>query len=176
MTRPRHLTRHLLALGHEITILDNFLHQVHAGVTTLPHAFADDLRLIAGDIADPAVLERALERQHCVVHYAAETGTAQSMYELSRYERTNVAGTALLYELLSKMNHKVGRVVAASSRAIYGEGAYHCEANGLVYPRSRTARRSRQGNSILNALFAAGLARACLHLRLPNISRLRFMD
>jgi dTDP-L-rhamnose 4-epimerase len=144
-----HLTRHLLSLGHEITILDSFLPQVHVGGTFLSSDLAHEVRLISGDVADPAKLGLALEGQQCVVHYAAETGTGQSMYEVARYERTNVAGTALLYDLLAKTNNKIRtleRVVVASSRAIYGEGAYQCELDGLVYPKPRSVDDKRAGS------------------------------
>jgi dTDP-L-rhamnose 4-epimerase len=142
----QHLTRHLLALDHEITILDNFLDQVHAGNRELPSDLAKSVRLVMGDVADPASLWLALEGQDCIVHLAAETGTGQSMYEVSRYERTNIAGTALLYEFLSKEKRsKVGRIVIASSRAIYGEGAYRCERDGVVYPTSRSVEEKRSG-------------------------------
>jgi len=142
----QHLTRHLLSLNHEITILDNFLEQVHAGNRALPANPGEHVKLIVGDVADPAVLKPALDGQDCVVHLAAETGTGQSMYEVSRYERTNIAGTALLYELLSKENSfRVGRIVIASSRAIYGEGTYRCERDGVVYPISRSVEEKRAG-------------------------------
>jgi dTDP-L-rhamnose 4-epimerase len=140
------LTRHLLALGHEITLLDNLLPQVHAGATTLLPDIANHVRLVVGDVADPEALRPALAGQQCVVHYAAETGTGQSMYEVSRYERTNVAGTALLYELLTQTkSDRLERVVVASSRAIYGEGAYLCDLDGLVYPPSRPSEEKQAG-------------------------------
>ncbi len=142
----QHLTRHLLALGHDVTLLDNFLPQVHAGKTTLPADLRNNVRLLLGDVADPRLLRAGLEGQQCVVHLAAETGTSQSMYEVSRYEQTNVAATALLYELLSKTKkNDLERVVVASSRAIYGEGAYRCELDGLVYPASRSLGEKQTG-------------------------------
>jgi dTDP-L-rhamnose 4-epimerase len=141
-----HLTRHLLALGHEITVLDNFLPQVHAGNSSLAEDLAPHVQLVTGDVADPSILRSALDHAECVVHLAAETGTGQSMYEVARYERTNLAGTALLYDLLAKMpGHKVQRIVVASSRAIYGEGAYQCEQHGIVYPISRSTEDKAAG-------------------------------
>lgn len=142
-----HLARHLLSLGHDLTILDNFLPQVHSKKTALFSDLAPDVRLISGDVADPVVFRSALEGQQCVVHYAAETGTGQSMYEIARYERTNVAGTALLYDLLAKTKRDtVERIVVASSRAIYGEGAYRCELDGVVYPHPRSVGDKQAGN------------------------------
>jgi dTDP-L-rhamnose 4-epimerase len=142
----QHLTRHLLTLNHEITVLDNFLDQVHAGNHQLPDDLDRRVNLIVGDVADPTPLRLALKDQDCVVHLAAETGTGQSMYEVSRYERTNLAGTALLYELISKEKRcRVERIVVASSRAIYGEGAYRCERDGVVYPVSRSVEEKQSG-------------------------------
>lgn len=134
-----HLTRSLLAQGHTVTILDNFLPQVHAGSRALAPDIAPHVRLVTGDVADPSALKSALEGAECVVHLAAETGTGQSMYEVSRYERTNMGGSALLYELLAKApGSRLRRVVVASSRAVYGEGSYLCATDGVVYPASRS--------------------------------------
>jgi dTDP-L-rhamnose 4-epimerase len=141
------LSRHLLTLGHQLTILDNFLPQVHAGNTELASDISPHVRLVKGDVADANVFTSALLDVQCVVHLAAETGTGQSMYEVARYERTNLTGTALLYDLMAKMpRHGVERVVVASSRSIYGEGAYRCDKDGLVYPVSRSSEDKQAGN------------------------------
>jgi dTDP-L-rhamnose 4-epimerase len=141
-----HLTRHLLRLGHELAVLDNFSPQIHGGKTELAPDIKPHVKLIRGDVAEPSVLGPALDWAECVVHLAAETGTGQSMYEVSRYERTNLAGTALIFDLLTKSQaKKVSRIVVASSRAIYGEGAYLCELDGVVYPTPRTAAEKKDG-------------------------------
>jgi dTDP-L-rhamnose 4-epimerase len=141
-----HLSRHLLALGHQLTVLDNFLPQVHGGNTELAPDISPHARLVKGDVADTDVLKAALLGVQCVVHLAAETGTGQSMYEVARYERTNLTGTALLYDLIAKMpSHGVERIVVASSRSIYGEGAYRCDKDGLVYPVSRSSDDKQAG-------------------------------
>jgi dTDP-L-rhamnose 4-epimerase len=135
-----HVSRRLLALGHQITILDNFSPQVHAGSNTLPPDISPHVRLVTGDVSDAGALKDAFEGAQCVVHLAAETGTGQSMYEVARYERTNLSGTALLYDLMAKTpDRTVERIVVASSRSVYGEGAYLCEQDGIVYPVSRTS-------------------------------------
>jgi dTDP-L-rhamnose 4-epimerase len=134
-----HVTRSLLNQGYSVTVLDNFLPQIHAGNNDLASDLRSHVRLVRGNIADPSALTGALEGVQCVVHLAAETGTGQSMYEVVRYEQTNLAGTALLYDLLIKNpRHSVERIVVASSRAIYGEGAYGCAVHGIVYPASRS--------------------------------------
>jgi dTDP-L-rhamnose 4-epimerase len=142
-----HLSRHLLTLGHEVIVLDNFLPQVHAGNTEMPPDISPHVRLIKGDVADADAFKAALANTQCVVHLAAETGTGQSMYEVARYERTNLTGTALLYDLLARMpGNRVERIVVASSRSIYGEGAYRCDRDGIVYPTARSSEEKQTGH------------------------------
>lgn len=142
-----HLTRHLLKNKMNVTVLDNFLPQVHGGNQEVAPDVAKHIRVVHGDVRDAQAWLSALQDADCVVHLAAETGTGQSMYEVSRYEQTNIGGTAHLFDLLTK-NHKsrVERIVVASSRSIYGEGAYRCQAHDVVYPLSRTVADKAQGH------------------------------
>lgn len=140
-----HLSRRLLALGHSVTVLDNFLPQVHGPHATVAPDLADHVRVVRGDIADEAAVRDALEGAEAVAHLAAETGTGQSMYEVSRYGRTNLQGTAQLCDCLVRHPHSVARLVCASSRAIYGEGAYRCGRHGVVYPMSRSTADKQAG-------------------------------
>jgi dTDP-L-rhamnose 4-epimerase len=78
------------------------------------------------------LLEKGLEYADNVIHLAAETGTGQSMYEIKRYIDVNIGGTALLLDILTNTKNHVKRVVVAESRAIYGEGKYHCDMCGDV--------------------------------------------
>jgi dTDP-L-rhamnose 4-epimerase len=140
------LARALLRSGDRVSVLDNFSPQIHGDNNTLPSDLAAHVRLIRGDVRDLSAWETALPGQQCVVHLAAETGTGQSMYEVKQYEEVNLAGTANLYQLLAKrVGMSVERVVVASSRAIYGEGAYECADHGLVFPASQSAEKKRAG-------------------------------
>jgi dTDP-L-rhamnose 4-epimerase len=133
-----HLTRYLLAQGHAVTVLDNFIPQVHGGKQQLAIDLAAHVRLVPGDVADETAMRAVLDGSECIVHLAAETGTGQSMYQITRYGRTNLMGTSVLFDLLvGGAAGKLERLVVASSRAIYGEGAYHCDEHGLIYPPSR---------------------------------------
>jgi dTDP-L-rhamnose 4-epimerase len=141
----QHLAKSLLTQGVSVSILDNFNRQVHSGLRQLPSVLADRAKLVVGDVADADTLAVALADADCVVHLAAETGTGQSMYEVARYSQTNLQGTAQLFDLIGKATRKIDRFVIASSRAIYGEGAYYCSRDGLVYPRSRSSAEKQSG-------------------------------
>ncbi len=121
-----HLTRLLSATGYPVRILDNLSPQVHGehASFTLPPG----VEFLKGDITVRSDLEPALAGVSTVVHLAAETGTGQSMYEIDRYYRVNVQGTALLFDLLANSDHAVRNIVLASSRSVYGEGAYLCRS------------------------------------------------
>ena len=56
---------------------------------------------IKGDVTNKQDWKKALTDVDLVVHYAAETGTGQSMYEIERYSNVNVGGTAILLDLLT---------------------------------------------------------------------------
>jgi dTDP-L-rhamnose 4-epimerase len=60
------------------------------------------------------------------------------MYRIGDYTNTNVVGTALLLDVLANDRHDVRKLVLASSRSVYGEGAYRCVHCGLVYPPMRS--------------------------------------
>ena len=132
------VARKLVKDGYRITILDNFLPQIHGGKNELPEDLADKVKLIEGDIADRFTLYDALEGQDAVIHYAAETGTGQSMYDISHYTNVNIQGTANLCEYIINEPHQIKNVIVASSRSIYGEGKYFSAEYGVVYPNSRT--------------------------------------
>lgn len=136
-----HIALKLIEKGYDITVLDSLLEQIHgtdpARTSPLYCSIKDKVRFIKGVICNKALLEQALEDVNYVIHLAAETGTGQSMYEIKRYIDVNIGGTALLLDILTNTKHHVKRVVVAESRAIYGEGKYHCEKCGDVYPTER---------------------------------------
>lgn len=132
--------------GHDVIVLDSFLPQVHSQSQELAADLRGRVELIRGDVADYSTIERAMEHVQCVVHLAAETGTGQSMYQVARYSRTNLTGTANVLDVLANgKGSKVEKLVVASSRAIYGEGGYECIDHGLVYPGGRSAERMDAG-------------------------------
>lgn len=136
-----HIALKLIEKGYEVTVLDNLLEQIHGAdpdrTSPLYCSIKDKVRFINADVCDKAALEEGLRDADYVIHLAAETGTGQSMYEIKRYVDVNIGGTALLLDLLTNTKHQVKRVVVAESRAIYGEGKYHCEKCGDVYPTER---------------------------------------
>jgi dTDP-L-rhamnose 4-epimerase len=135
--------------GDQVTLLDNFSPQIH-GDETSREAHAADLsrqsEVIRGDVRDRDTLVELARRHDAVLHLAAETGTGQSMYDMVRYNDVNVTGTAALLEAVSSPGSRISKIVVASSRSIYGEGAYRCEVHETVFPTERSTAAMDQGD------------------------------
>lgn len=131
----------LIDKGYDVVVLDSLSEQIHGAnpefTSPLYQRIKDKVKFIKGDVNNRADWGKSLEDVDYVIHLAAETGTGQSMYEIKKYVDTNIGGTALLLDILTNIRHKVKRVVVAESRAIYGEGKYHCAKCGDVYPLER---------------------------------------
>ena len=140
------LIRRLLHQNCSIRILDNFSPQIHS-----ENSFADDLackvEVIRSDIRDVTALKKGLEDVEVIVHLAAETGTGQSMYEIDRYFSVNVQGTASMLDILQNEKNlsSLKSIVVASSRAVYGEGAYSCSTHGGCFPEQRNHGQMSRG-------------------------------
>ena len=134
------LSLRLLQSGYHVTVLDNLSRQIHGPdpeSSSLYRAIADKVRFIRGDVTNIDDLKQAIAGQDAIVHFAAETGTGQSMYQVDHYTRVNIGGTSLLLDLLANGERSVKRMVVASSRAVYGEGKYLSKELGAVYPSHR---------------------------------------
>lgn len=140
----------LLKNGYCVTVLDTLSEQIHGAnpesTSPLYQKIKDKVDFIKGDVNNREDLKKALVDVDYVIHLAAETGTGQSMYEIKKYVDTNIGGTALLLDILTNTEHHVKRVVVAESRAVYGEGKYHCPICGDVYPYERTDENLAKGD------------------------------
>lgn len=133
-----HLADELADRGYSVRVLDNLSEQIHGKNMQAPHYKHDSIEFIKGDVCCSDDWRKALKDIDTVVHLAAETGTGQSMYEIYHYTDTNIGGTAKLLDILTNEPHSVKKVLVASSRAVYGEGAYVCPEHGIVYPEFRS--------------------------------------
>ena len=129
----------LIGDGHNVRILDNFNSQIHGNsAPSLQRTFsAHGIEVIAGDIRSKEEVGAALKDVQSIVHLASETGTGQSMYQISNYADTNVIGTCNLVEQIITAKSDIDCLIIASTRAVYGEGKYLCNEHGIQVPESR---------------------------------------
>ncbi len=115
----------LAAEDHEVVVLDLRPADRHpAGVTA-----------VTGDVRDAALVAGLLRGIDAVVHHAAVVGPGGDATDLPGYVGGNDLGTAVL--LAEAARAGIGRVVLASSTAVYGEGGYACPAHGRLRPGRR---------------------------------------
>jgi len=139
----------LIESGNEVTILDSLSPQVHGDdpeASDLYRSIAGKVHFIRGSVTDRTALTAALEGQEVIVHFAAETGTGQSMYRIDHYTAVNIGGTALMLDILANSPHRTRRLVVASSRSVYGEGKYVSPELGAVYPEHRSSEDMAAGH------------------------------
>lgn len=105
-----------LKYEHKVLIIDNFIEQVHGFNPTL----VEGVEYIFGDITAGTLSKCKKFDPEIIFHLASDTGTAQSMDEISRYINTNVTGAAALLESV-KLFKNLKKIVLTSTRAVYGE-------------------------------------------------------
>jgi len=137
--------------GHHVILLDNLSQQIHgkdpAHSSPLYKKIKDKTEFHLGDVTVRKDWLKVLNGTDIIVHLAAETGTGQSMYQVEKYAKVNIGGTALMLDILANhKGHKVQKVVIASSRAIYGEGKYFSKELGVVYPSHRNSMDMESGD------------------------------
>ncbi|KWR75148.1 MULTISPECIES: NAD-dependent epimerase/dehydratase family protein [Pseudomonas] len=106
-----HLADALLARGFKVRVLDNLS-------TGKRENLAAEVELLVGDVADAAVVRRALQGCQAVAHLAAVASVQASVDDPVATHQSNFIGTLNLCEALREAGVK--RVLYASSAAVYG--------------------------------------------------------
>lgn len=141
----RTLAARLVASGHHVVALDTLTPQIHGEIPAI--TLADGVEFVREDVRNLAARPELLEGVDAVYHLAAETGTGQSMYRIAHYVDVNEMGTAALLEAIARCERRPRKLVLASSRAIYGEGAYvdPRQPDHILHPDPRTAEQLARG-------------------------------
>jgi dTDP-L-rhamnose 4-epimerase len=127
-----HIADRFLRAGWLVRVLDCLQPRVHP--EGVPQHLPEEVEFIRGDVRSRADWERALEGVEVVSHQASYQDYVP---DYSEFMSINVAGTALLFEVIAAKNLPIVRVVLASSQACYGEGQYTCPEHAIVLPRPR---------------------------------------
>jgi dTDP-L-rhamnose 4-epimerase len=127
-----HTCDRLLALGHDVIVLDALTPPVHQ--SKHPAYVRPEVDFYQGDVRNRDLMTNLLRRVDAVYHFAAYQ---DYLPDFSRFSDVNVVSTALLYEIIVAERLDLARVVVASSQAAMGEGLYRCPADGEQLPGMR---------------------------------------
>jgi CDP-glucose 4,6-dehydratase len=110
-----HLCRALLERGDDVVVLDL---PGAPGMALEIHGIRSEVELVEGDVAERAVVNRAVRGSDSVFHLAAQTLVGPAAEDPEGTFRSNVAGTWTLLEACRE--NDVASVVVASSDKAYG--------------------------------------------------------
>ena len=108
------LTQALLALGHDVTVIDN----MSTGTAKNLKPIINNIKFKKTDIRDYSDLITAVADVDGIFHQAALTSVKESFSNPLEYYDVNVAGTENVFKAAKKSDI---RVVYASSCAVYGD-------------------------------------------------------
>jgi dTDP-L-rhamnose 4-epimerase len=128
-----HVVDRLIGLGHDVTVLDNLDAAAHAGRPAYLHP---GVPFVQADVRDHDAWDRSLPGIDAVCHQAGKVGLGVDFADVDGYVSHNDLGLAAGLRVLHDRGF-TGRIVAASSMVVYGEGRYHCGAHGVVVPGPR---------------------------------------
>ncbi len=120
-----HTCDRLVALGHDVVVLDALTAPVHRD--RKPSYLTAGVELFVGDVRNRDLLANLLRRVDAVYHLAAYQ---DYLTDFATFTDVNVVSTALLYEIIVAEGLQMRRVIVASSQSAMGEGLYICPEHG----------------------------------------------
>ena len=106
-------------VDYDVVVLDKLTYAGNlANLADIQTNYGDRYRFVKGDIADPKVVDEAMQGCNYVVNFAAETHVDRSIQEPGDFIMTDVFGTYIMLEAAKK--HNVERFVQISTDEVYG--------------------------------------------------------
>jgi UDP-glucose 4-epimerase len=115
-----HTCVELLAKGHEVVIVDNFVNASPKSVERVRKISGKNAELYEGDIRDSALLDKIFARHKIdwVIHFAGLKAVGESCAKPVEYYDNNIGGTLVLLQAMRKAGCK--KIVFSSSATVYG--------------------------------------------------------
>jgi nucleoside-diphosphate-sugar epimerase len=114
-----HLAHRLIDEGSEITLFDNYRRNSLKSIPTLAESSA--IRILTGDVLDPASIAPAIAGADTVIHMAAIAGVTSYYTESLRTLQVNILGTVNMLEAAVKAG--VRTFIDFSTSEVFGSDA-----------------------------------------------------
>lgn len=146
------LCRHLLALGHEVRVVDNLSTGARKNIEEIER----DIEFVEGDLRDLSTCERVTSGVEVVFHVAALPSVPRSMKDPIASHENNVNATINVLEAARK--NGVRRVVYSGSSSAYGDTPQLPKAENMEpLPRSPYAAAKLSGELYTLSYARAGM-------------------
>ncbi|NPD15518.1 UDP-glucose 4-epimerase GalE [Xinfangfangia sp. D13-10-4-6] len=119
-----HTLVELLALGHQVCVVDNYANSAPEALTRVRQISNRDFRVEEGDIRDRDRLTAIFTdfRPEAVIHFAGLKAVGEGEEKPVAYYDTNVTGTLVLLEAMRASG--CGKIIFSSSATVYGNPLY----------------------------------------------------
>jgi nucleoside-diphosphate-sugar epimerase len=121
----------LLGLGHEVTVVDNFMYNQ---TPLLDVTFDDKLTMIRGDVRDHQIMKPLMAKADAVLPLACLTGAPLCKQDPIGARTINHDAVKMLFEMKSKDQMMV--FPCTNSGYGVGEAGIHCDENSAMRPVS----------------------------------------
>lgn len=123
----------------QIVVYDNLHPQIHPQAVR-PELLSGKAEIFRADICNPQDWDAFFRkyRPETIFHFAAETGTGQSLTESYRHTSVNVSGLGQMLDAIVRNKCFPKKILLTSSRAVYGEGEWIGPDGKPFYPAVRS--------------------------------------
>lgn len=146
-----HIVDELIALGHEVVVVDDLDPAAHQG---MPAGLNPLAHYVWHDVRDQTVWPTLLRGVDAVCHQAAKVGLGVDFADVAAYVSRNDLGTAVLLHALHDIAF-AGRLVLASSMVVYGEDGTDAPSTAWCGPGRACKPTWRRANTSRRAQHAA---------------------
>jgi UDP-glucose 4-epimerase len=119
-----HTLIELLALGHEICVIDNFANSSPESLRRVRNISNRDFAVVTADIRDTEAMQRIFTdfRPDSVIHFAGLKAVGEGEAKPVEYYNTNITGTLVLLDAMDASGCQ--RIIFSSSATVYGDPDY----------------------------------------------------
>jgi len=152
-----HLVEKLLAIGAEVTVVDNFQHG-----DKIEHLRGhENLTIYEGDVRDSELIHRIFKDINMVFHLAAIVGVEQTQMRPLDVLDVEINGT--INVLNSVLDNGINRIIFASSSEVYGDSSKAMSETDPLFPKSTYSVAKIVGEEYCKAFYQRyGIEYCCL--------------
>lgn len=161
------LCEHLLATGHTVRCLDNFVTGKPENIFPLLEKYPNTFTLQVGDIRNLSDCEQAVEGMEYVLHEAALGSVPRSIKDPVTTNSVNIDG--FLNMLLASRDTKVKRFVYAASSSTYGDSQTLPKTEEVIGKPLSPYAVTKYVNELYADVFARTYGMECIGLRYFNV-------